>query len=196
MKDLLIFLADGFEEIEALTVCDYLRRAGIEVELVSIMTDRHRVKGAHGVEVIADKHISEIKFEDYRGVYIPGGLPGATNLAADNRVVEMVKIYENSDDKYVAAICAGPVVFDRAGILKDGQFTCYPGYEMNLSNKNSVNKPVVQLDNVFTAMGPSFAQVIAFEIIKYLKGEEKAEEIKKDVLFDRLVNFIKKDEVK
>lgn len=196
MKDLLIFLADGFEEIEALTVYDYLTRAGLEVEMASIMTDRHKVKGSHGIEVVAEKHINEIKFDDYRGVYIPGGLPGATNLASDVRVIEVSNVYKDNEENYVAAICAGPIVFDKAGILKEGEYTCYPGFEANLKTKNRIEEPVVQRDNQFTAMGPSFAQVLAFEIIKYLKGEELAEKIKKEVLFDRLVKFIKEGKVK
>lgn len=196
MKDLLIFLADGFEEIEALTVCDYLRRADLEVDLVSIMTDRHRVKGAHSIDVVADKHIDEMNIKDYRGIYIPGGLPGATNLAADNRVVEMVKMFENSDNRFVASICAGPIVFEKAGILKEGRFTCYPGFEKNLETKGNLDEPTVKEENVFTGMGPSLAQVLAFDLIKYLKDEKTAEDIKKDVLFDKLVDYVKKDIVK
>lgn len=196
MKDLLIFLADGFEEIEALTVYDYLKRADLDVELVSIMTDRHKVYGTHGLEIIADKHISEINMKEYKGIYIPGGLPGATNLAKDHRVVEMANIFSEREGRFVAAICAGPIVFDKAGILKDGKFTCYPGFERNLEVKDPKDLPVVQDENSFTAMGPSFAQILAFEIIKYLKGDEISEEIKKEVLFDKLVEFIKDDIVK
>lgn len=196
MKDLLIFLADGFEEIEALTLCDYLKRANLEVDLVSIMTDRHKVKGAHDILVVADKHIDEINIKDYRGIYIPGGLPGATNLAGDNRVVEMVKMFQNSEDRFVAAICAGPIVFDKAGILKEGKYTCYPGFEKNLQTKGNLDAPTVIEDNMFTGMGPSFAQVLSFELIKYLKDEKTAEDVKKDVLFDKLVDFIKEDIVK
>lgn len=195
MKDLLIFLADGFEEIEALTVCDYLRRADFEVDLVSIMTDRRRVKGAHNIEVVADKHIDEINLKEYRGIYIPGGLPGATNLADDSRVKEIVKIYENSD-RLVSSICAGPIVFDKTGILKAGKYTCYPGFEKNLETKDPLDEAVVRDKNVITAMGPSFAQVLAFELIEYLNDEKAAEIVKKDVLFDKLVDFIKEGKVK
>ncbi|RVU55729.1 DJ-1 family glyoxalase III [Anaerosphaera multitolerans] len=194
MKDLLIFLADGFEEIEALTVCDYLRRAELEVELVSISGDRN-VKGAHNITVIADKVIDEINFDEYRAVYIPGGLPGATNLAAENRVVELVKVYE-SEEKPVAAICAGPIVFDTAGLLKEGKFTCYPGYEVNLKTKGRVDEPVVIDENVITSMGPSFAQVLAFEMIGILKDEKASQQVKDGVLFGNLVNFIKENKIK
>jgi 4-methyl-5(b-hydroxyethyl)-thiazole monophosphate biosynthesis len=194
MKDLLIFLAKGFEDIEALTVADYLRRAGLEVDLVSI-TDHNIVTSAHGVKVVADKTILEINFEDYKGIYIPGGLPGATNLAADERIVEAVGMYLQ-EDKYVAAICAGPIVLDKAELLKDGNFTCFPGYEENLSVKGRVDEAVVYDGNMITSLGPSFAQVLAFELIKIFKGEEAADEVKKSTLFVDLVDYIKKGKVK
>lgn len=196
MKDLLIFLADGFEEIEALTVYDYLKRADLKVDMASIMTDRHKVKGAHGIEVVAEKHIDEINFDEYKGIYIPGGLPGATNLAKDSRIVEIANLYRGNDDNFIASICAGPIVFDKAGILKDGEFTCYPGFEKNLKAKNPLDRPFVKIENQFTAMGPSFAQILAFEIIKYLKGEEKAQEIKDEVLFTKMIKFIKEEIIK
>jgi len=194
MKDLLIFLADGFEEIEALTVCDYLRRAELEVELISI-TDSKKVRGAHGITVLADKTFDEMNIEDYRAVYIPGGLPGATNLAAENRVLELVKVFDN-EEKLVVAICAGPIVLDKAEILREGKFTCFPGYEVNLKQKGRVDEPVVIDKNIVTSMGPSFAQVLAFELISILKDEDTSNKVKSSVLFTNLVDFIKEGKVK
>lgn len=194
MKDLLILLADGFEDIEALTVADYLRRADLDVDLVSI-SDNNVVKSAHGVKVLADKTFIEINFEDYKGLYIPGGLPGATNLAKDEKIVEAAEMYLQ-EDKYVAAICAGPIVLDKAELLKNKKFTCYPGYEKNLSVQDRLDEPVVFDENMITAMGPSFAQVLAFELIKLFKGEDVAEEVKKSTLFVNLVDFIKEGKIK
>ncbi|EFI41673.1 DJ-1 family glyoxalase III [Peptoniphilus sp. oral taxon 386] len=194
MKDLIIFLAEGFEEIEALTVCDYLRRANLEVELVSISEEKE-VKSSHGVRIIADKTIDEINFEEYRGVYIPGGLPGAVNLAAEKRVLELVEMYY-MEEKIVSAICAGPVVLDKINLLKDKKFTCYPGYENNLSSKNRLDNAVVCDENIITGMGPAFAQSIAFKLIEALKNKDSVEKIKEDTLFVKLVDFIKRDEVK
>ncbi len=194
MKDLLIFLADGFEDIEALTVCDYLRRADLNVDLVSI-TDSKEIVSAHGVKVMADLTFSEIIFEDYKAIYIPGGLPGATNLAEDKRVCESVEMYAQ-EDKLVAAICAGPIVFDKAKLLKEGKYTCYPGFEKNLETKGRVDEPIVIDENVITAMGPSFAQVLAFKLIEMLKGEEAAQAVKEGTLFTNLVEFIKEGKVK
>lgn len=194
MKDLLILLADGFEDIEALTVADYLRRAELDVDLVSI-SDNNVVKSAHGVKVLADKTFIEINFEDYKGLYIPGGLPGATNLAKDEKIVEAAEMYLQ-EDKYVAAICAGPIVLDKAELLKNKKFTCFPGYEKNLSVQDRLDEPVVFDENMITAMGPSFAQVLAFELIKLFKGEGVAEEVKKSTLFINLVDFIKEGKIK
>lgn len=184
MKDLLVFLAEGFEEIEALTVVDYLRRVDLKVDLVSI-NDNLEVKSSHNVLVKADKSIQDIDLEEYRGLYIPGGLPGATNLADSEYVRNAVKKY-NEEEKLVAAICAGPVVLDRCGLLEENKFTCYPGYEGNLSVKDRLDKAVVKNGNIVTSMGPSLAQVLAFELIKILGSEEKAEEVKKGVLFNKL----------
>lgn len=194
MKDLLILLADGFEDIEALTVADYLRRAELDVDLVSI-SDNNVVKSAHGVKVLADKTFIEINFEDYKGLYIPGGLPGATNLAKDEKIVEAAEMYLQ-EDKYVAAICAGPIVLDKAELLKNKKFTCFPGFEQNLSVQDRLDEPVVFDENMITAMGPSFAQVLAFELIKLFKGEGVAEEVKKSTLFVNLVDFIKEGKIK
>lgn len=194
MRDLLILLADGFEDIEALTVADYLRRADLDVDLVSI-SDNNVVKSAHGVKVLADKTFIEINFEDYKGLYIPGGLPGATNLAKDEKIVEAAEMYLK-EDKYVAAICAGPIVLDKAELLKNKKFTCFPGFEQNLSVQDRLDEPVVFDENMITAMGPSFAQVLAFELIKLFKGEGVAEEVKKSTLFVNLVDFIKEGKIK
>lgn len=194
MKDLLILLADGFEDIEALTVADYLRRVDLDVDLVSI-SDNNVVKSAHGVKVLADKTFIEINFEDYKGLYIPGGLPGATNLAKDEKIVEAAEMYLK-EDKYVAAICAGPIVLDKAELLKNKKFTCFPGFEQNLSVQDRLDEPVVFDENMITAMGPSFAQVLAFELIKLFKGEGVAEEVKKSTLFVNLVDFIKEGKIK
>ncbi len=185
MKDLLVFLADGFEEIEALTPVDYLRRAELEVTTVSI-TDSREVKGAHGIVVLADTTIGEVNPEEYRGIFCPGGLPGATNLAGDSKVIDLVKKF-NAEGKMVAAICAGPHVFDTAEILNEGKFTCYPGYEGNLKTGGRVDELVVVDKNVVTSMGPSTAQVLAFKLIEILKDEKSKKDVEEEVLFPILL---------
>lgn len=188
MRDLLVFLADGFEEVEALTVVDMARRAELKVDLVSI-NDRLEVRGAHDVVVKADKVFDEINIDDYKALYIPGGQPGATNLMNNKRVVECVNLF-NDDEKKVIAICAGPQVLDRAKVLKNGKFTCYPGVEERLEVKDPQDKAFVVEGNITTAMGPALAVLLAVEVVKQLASEEKAEEVSKGFLLHKLKEFI------
>ncbi len=192
MKDLLVFLAEGFEEVEALSVIDIARRAGLSVVTTSITENSKKVKGAHGVYVLADSTLNEVNIEEYRALYIPGGQPGATNLQNENRVVETVGIFKENN-KLVAAICAGPQVFDEAGVIRDGKYTCYPGVENRLKTKNPKDLPIYLDGNVMTSMGPSTAVILALEIVKELAGEEKKEKIAEEFLFNKLKDFIKKD---
>ena len=188
MKDLLVFLADGFEEIEALTIVDVLRRADLVVDTVSI-TDRNEVRGAHDVRVLADKTFDEINIEDYRAMYIPGGQPGATNLMRDKKVVECANVF-NDDERIVTAICAGPQVLDAAGLLKDGKFTCYPGVENRLKVKDPQDSPVVVEDNIITAMGPALAILLGVKLVEILVSKEKAEEVAEGLLLPQHKKFI------
>lgn len=178
---ILVFLADGFEEVEALTVVDYLRRMEIEVDMVSI-TGNTRVTGAHDITVFADKIIKQIDEIKYAGLVIPGGMPGAKNLKDNERVVEIVKsMYE--DDKLIAAICAGPIVLDKADIIRDKNITSYPGFEKELKGANYKNESLVVDDNIITARGPYYAVDFALEIVGYLLDEDKVDELKTDILF-------------
>lgn len=178
---LALFLADGFEEVEALTVVDYLRRMDIVVDMVSIGTEK--LEGAHGITVVADKLIDELgQLESYDGAIIPGGLPGATNLRDDRRVIEKVKAI-GGKGKLVAAICAGPIVLERAGLLDGKKVTSYPGFEEDLKDSIYQEKSVVIDHNIITARGPALAVDFAIEIVRYLLGDEKAKELKKDILY-------------
>ncbi|MGB4457393.1 MAG: DJ-1 family glyoxalase III [Defluviitoga tunisiensis] len=181
----LVFLADGFEEVEALTVVDYLRRAGIEVDTVSITND-NKVKGSHKITVIADKKIEELNDVSlYDAVIIPGGMPGSERLRDNHFVIDIVKKM-NEAGKLVAAICAGPIVLAKAGVIKGKQVTSYPGFENELKDGIYVEKPVVRDKNIITSRGPALAVDFAIEIIKYLAGEEKAQKLKKDILYQYL----------
>lgn len=178
----LLFLAHGFEEVEALTLVDYLRRMDIVVDTVSIKKDL-KVKGAHDIWVMADKFIDDIEnINSYKGAIIPGGLPGATNLRDDSRVIDIIKEM-NENDKLVGAICAGPIVLERAGIIKGKNLTSYPGFEEDLKDGNHLGENVVRDGNMITSRGPALAVDFAIEIVEYLLGEEKAEELKKDILY-------------
>ncbi|MDO5707523.1 MAG: DJ-1/PfpI family protein [Andreesenia angusta] len=177
----LVFLAEGFEEIEALTTVDFLRRMKIKVDMVSI-DENLEVKGAHDIRVIADLTIDQIdEIDSLDAVIIPGGLPGAFNLRDDKRVIEIVKsVFEKG--KLVSAICAGPSVLQEAKILKGRRATCYPGFESNIEDAEYTNSDVEIDSNIITGKGPYLAADFAIEIVRYLLGNEKASELEKDVL--------------
>lgn len=178
----IVFLADGFEEVEALTTVDYLRRMDIEAETVSI-TQNKEVKGAHDIPVLSDKKIDQIdNVDQYDGVVIPGGLPGATNLRDNPKVIDIVKRV-NGNQKLTAAICAGPIVLERAGIIGGKKITSYPGFEDQLSGGIYQEQSVVRDGNIITARGPALAVDFAIEIVKYLLGEGKADELKAGILY-------------
>lgn len=126
-------LANGFEETEAITVVDCLRRAGISVDLVSI--NEINVKGSHDITIIADKLF--IEMDDYDGLFLPGGQPGSTNLGNDHRVLELIKSYSNND-KWISAICAAPTVLAKASILDGKHMTSYPTSNVNNTFDNAI----------------------------------------------------------
>lgn len=189
MKKVLLFLANGFEEIEAFTVVDLLRRKNVICDTCSIYSYK-KVVGAHRISVEADKTLDEIvNLKSYDGVVIPGGLPGATNLRDDKKVIEIVRNFGESG-KLVAAICAGPIVLQRAGILKNKQVTSYPGFDGEL--KDSVYKEdiVVQDENIITARGPATAVYFALKILENLVDERQVEDLKKEILLDMVERAI------
>lgn len=179
---IIIFLAQGFEEVEALTVANYLRRVDIEVDLVSVTKDIE-LTGAHNIKIISDKTIADIEdFSIYDGLVIPGGMPGATNLRDNKKVIDVVESM-NKDKKMLAAICAGPIVLERAGVIKGRKVTSYPGFEDQLQDSIYVEEPVVRDNNIITSRGPSIAVDFTLAIVNYLLGQEKEEELKKDILY-------------
>ncbi len=174
----LVLLADGFEEVEALAPVDILRRAEIDVETLSIM-DGREVKGAHGVPVIADAQLQGNEEAD--AIVLPGGLPGATNLAADPRVLEIVTRHYESG-KIVSAICAAPLVLDTAGVLAEKNFTCYPGFQENIKFGHYQNEAVVIDGNVVTGRGPGYAMKFALALVEILVGKAKYDTVAKGFL--------------
>ncbi len=175
----LIILASGFEEIEAITVIDILRRADIQVDICTL--DNINVRGAHSISITTEKCISDINTDDYDAVILPGGLPGATNLRDNSLVVEVVKDIFRSDN-LVASICAAPIVLEECEISNEIDGTCYPGFEKYINFKNYVDKPVVKSGNVITAMGPAFSMNFALEIVEYLLSKEDRLLLEKDLL--------------
>lgn len=173
-----LFLADGFEEIEAITTVDVLRRAGMALKTVSI-NSTHRATGAHNVDVEADLMFKQADFGDCEWLILPGGMPGASNLAAFRPLTELIKVHAENGRK-VAAICASPaVVLAPLGVLSGRKATCYPGFEGALKDADAVvtaGRAVVD-GNIVTSNGPSSATDFALAIVAESKGRGVANEV-------------------
>ncbi|EHJ01537.1 MULTISPECIES: DJ-1 family glyoxalase III [unclassified Clostridium] len=182
MKKVCILLAEGFEEIEALTVSDIMRRAEVTCDLVSI--GGKKVQSSHGVTVEADKIFEENM--DYDLVVIPGGMPGATNLRDDERVIKFVK-KQNKEGKLLGAICAGPIVLGRAGLTEGRNITSYPGYEDELPNCEYLEEAVVVDENIITSRGPATAMTFAYKLLEVLGYSHKVEGISSGMLYKMFI---------
>ena len=173
MKTSYLFLAEGFEDVEAMTPVDVMRRAGMEVYTVSITKNRE-VKGAHGVTVLADKTIDEIDADDAEWLITPGGMPGATNLAASGKLSDMLTNQYRKDGR-IASICASPaVVLAPLGIVRGQNATCYPSFKDDLikGGANYIDDRVVISGNLITSNGPSSALFFALAIVSETLGED------------------------
>lgn len=176
MASVLVPLAQGCEELEAVTIVDLLVRAGIEV--VTAGLDDGPVTASRGVVLVPDTTLDEALRRDYDMVVLPGGLPGADHLDNDPRIIELLKKMANSD-KFTAAICAAPKVLASAGLLAGRQATSYPGFidKMDLPDTQYLNDPVVQDGKVITSKGPGTAMDFALILIENLVGREKRNEV-------------------
>lgn len=184
MKDSYLFLAEGFEEVEALTAVDLLRRAGIPVKTVSI-TSALQVKGAHGIMVTADLIFDNTLFTDAPWLILPGGMPGASNLYEFAPLNGVLINQKNSKSGRIAAICAAPaVVLAQLGLLKEVDATCYPGFEEMLAagEANVKKDPVVVSGKFVTGNGPANAMPWALRIIAETLGEDKANQVANGLL--------------
>lgn len=171
MKESYVFLAEGFEEIEALSVVDILRRADIPVKTVSI-TASLQVKGAHGVGVTADVLFDNTLFGGSEWLILPGGMPGASNLYEFAPLTGLLKSHAEKGGK-IAAICAAPaVVLGQLGLLNGEKATCYPGFEGMCEGAEMIDSPVVVSRNFVTGNGPINAAKWALEIVKETRGTE------------------------
>lgn len=181
MEKVCVFLADGFEEIEGLTVVDLLRRAGEEVMMVSIM-GRKEVTGSHGIRVTADALYEEMDFTQAKLLVLPGGMPGTKYLGAYKPLTDLLLRW-NEERKKIAAICAAPSVFGDLGILNGKEAVCYPGFEERLTGA-VIGKGSVAVDgHITTSRGLGTAIDFAAALIEQLQNSEKAEEIKKSIIY-------------
>lgn len=179
-----VFLANGFEETEAICPIDIMRRAGIEVELVSISEDLI-VKGAHGITLKADKKITEISVsrDDLELIMLPGGMPGTNNLYDCRPLRDMIILAANRKLP-IAAICAAPMILGRLGLLSEKTAVCYPGFEAELIGANIPKRARVAVsDNIITAAGMGVANEFGFAIVEKLRSREVANKIAKSIRF-------------
>lgn len=178
-----VFLANGFEEIEALTAVDLLRRANIQVKTVSIMEDK-LVYGSHGIGVEADILFKEGLYDKCAMLVLPGGMPGTTNLCNHRELNEELKHFYEAG-KPIAAICAAPMVLGRGGLLAGHEATIYEGMEEELVGAVGRDEKVVVSGNIITSKGPSTAMDFSLSLIEYLKGTECAEAVAAELLYKK-----------
>ncbi len=176
-----VFLAEGFEEIEALATVDILRRSRVDVRTVSV-TGKPEVTGSHAITVVADIMEKAIDLNAMEAVVLPGGMPGTLNLKASDSVQNAIR-YAFENNKLMCAICAAPLVFGNAGFLKGKKSACYPGFETELIGADVVYEPVVTDGNIITSRGAGTAHLFAFEILKYFGKEKEAAELYKGMIY-------------
>jgi 4-methyl-5(b-hydroxyethyl)-thiazole monophosphate biosynthesis len=181
MKRIAVHMAEGFEEIEAINIIDVLRRAGLEVIVVSV-TGKMEVTGAHRLKVIADVLFEQVDYDQVDMIVLPGGIPGATNLDAHSGLKEIIKKFD-AEKKQLAAICAAPLVFGNLGLLDGRQAVCYPGFEKYLKGADILSIPVIESENVITGRGAGVAMKFALKIVEKMVSVEKAETLAKQMLF-------------
>ncbi|MDE6961065.1 MAG: DJ-1/PfpI family protein [Lachnospiraceae bacterium] len=181
MSRVCVFLAEGFEEIEGLTVVDLLRRAGVETQMVSI-TEERMVTGSHGIQVQADVCLKDADFGQTELLVLPGGMPGTKHLGACQKLTELLTQFYK-DQKKVAAICAAPSVLGDLGILKGKKAACYPGFEERLAGAEVVYDKVAADGNVTTSRGMGTAIAFSLSLVEQLVSREKALELKKGIIY-------------
>jgi protein deglycase len=173
MKKVLVILADGFEEIEAVTIIDVLRRAGLVVTSAALADPS--VRGAHDMSLLADRRLDDVVNESFDAILLPGGMPGSRNLRDDSRVIARLKQQEKQG-LYLGAICAAPIALEAAGVLKGKRATSYPGYD--LPSARYCEDRVVTDGKTTTSRGPGTALEFALEWVKILAGADKAQQLR------------------
>ena len=174
----LVPLANGFEETEAITTIDILRRAGIDT--VTAALQNNPVTGSHKIPVTADKLLDEN--EEFNAIVLPGGMPGSSNLRDDHRIIKIIKKISASNG-LTAALCAAPIVLSKAGVLKGKKYICYPGFEDEIEGIFT-DKNVVVDGNIITGKGAGHAVAFALAIVNALKGEIAAQNVRESLTLD------------
>lgn len=171
-----VFLADGFEEIEALAVVDVLRRA--EMDVVTVGVPGKKVTGSHNITVEADIDIKETHYLNLQGIVLPGGMPGTLNLE-NHPIVQLYIDYCDEKQLPMFAICAAPSILGKRGLLKGKKATCFPGFEQFLEGAELSDSHVCRDGNIITARGMGVAVDFGIEIVRYFCGDHEADHIRK-----------------
>ncbi|MCR5107338.1 MAG: DJ-1/PfpI family protein [Lachnospiraceae bacterium] len=180
-KTCYVFLAEGFEEIEALTVVDLLRRASIDCKMVSI-ADTDRVMGSHSITVGSDCNLSDLVLTDEAVMILPGGMPGTSNLASCRKLTEALKA-ANDKGLMICAICAAPTVLGGLGLLDGKKAVCYPGCEDRLGKAICLKEEVVTDGNITTSRGMGTAIPFGLEMIRLIKGKDEADSMADKIVY-------------
>ena len=187
MKKVCIFLSEGFEEVEAITVIDLLRRAKIEVVIISI-SENVQITGRSGIKVLTDHTMRELDISNCDGIILPGGMPGTENLYSDKKLCESIVKF-NNEGKLIAAICAAPVIFGRLGLLNGRRACCYPGMESELTGAVIEENSVASDGNIINSKGVGTAIDFSKALIEYLAGIEKAREVMESIVYKNGCNI-------
>ena len=181
MKQAVMLLAEGFEEVEALMTADLLMRGGVDVKLVSVSGEK-QVSGSHQIAVGVNLTMDEIRASEPDAVILPGGMPGTLNLGKSEAVTGFLR-QMNEAGKIVAAICAAPSVLGACGVLRGRKATCYPGFEDKLTGAHFVDEMAVVDGNIVTSRGLGTSMEFGFALIEQLVSREKADEVRKQIVF-------------
>lgn len=177
---LYLFLATGFEELEAIAALDVIRRAQLEITTISV-TGQLDVTGAHGINVKADALFDGTDFSRAEMLILPGGMPGTLNLENYTPLIALLKDHNRHGGR-IAAICAAPSILGKIHLLRNQQAVCYPGFEEQLIGAFVGKEPVATSSNITTSRGPGFAIQFGLSIVRQLKGDEVADQVAKDML--------------
>ncbi|HEY5560333.1 MAG TPA: DJ-1 family glyoxalase III [Clostridiaceae bacterium] len=191
MKKCCIILAEGFEEIEAISIIDVLRRGKVICDIFYMK--EKIVTGAHNIKITAEMRIEDLLVDLYDGIILPGGMPGAKNLKEDAWVIETLKSFDN-ENKLIAAICAAPIVLEKAGLLTGRKITSFPSFKDEFKDSIYVEDLVVKDGNIITSRGPSTAILFALQILKTLGSGIIALELRNSMLVDMALNSNKAQE--
>lgn len=176
-----VHLAEGFEEIEAISIIDVLRRAAVETTIVSV-TGKKEVTGSHGITVNADVLFEDVDYSRVKMIVLPGGMPGAANLKEHKPLNKQILNF-NNDNKPLGAICAAPMVLGQLDLLQDKKATCFPGFEDQLKGAEVTGNNVEHAGNIITGKGPGVAIQFALSIVEMLKGKPLAKELASKLIY-------------